>query len=206
MDTAPLDETYWRARYLKGDTPWDIGCASPALVRFCQALPHKQVRILIPGAGFAHEAEWLWRHGFRNTFVCDWVEAAFAPLRQRVPDFPAEQMLVRDFFALEDTFDLILEQTFFCALPPARRPEYVRQCARLLPPGGVLAGLLFASHFPFQGPPFGGTEATYRRLLPPCFKIEEMALTPHSIAPRRGNELFFKALRTHVPCPQSPPC
>lgn len=204
MEVASLGQTYWRMRYLKGDTPWDIGCAAPALVRFCRTLSSKQVRILIPGAGFAHEAEWLWRHGFCHTFVCDWVEAAFAPLRQRVPDFPSEQMLVQDFFALEGAFDLILEQTFFCALSPTRRPDYVRQCARLLPPGGMLAGLLFASHFPFEGPPFGGTEAEYRKLLRPYFQVEEMALTPHSIAPRRGNELFFRALRTDTPW-QPPP-
>ncbi len=190
-----LDQTWWHTRYLLGDTPWDIGYPSPAIINFCEKLPQKALRILIPGAGYAHEAAWLWNNGFRNVYVCDWVARAFDPLRRCVPDFPEAQMLVADFFALDHTFDLILEQTFFCALPPERREDYVRQCARLLPKGGQLAGLLFASPFPFEGPPFGGTEAEYRQLLEPHFFIEQMALTPLSIEPRRGNELFFVAIR-----------
>lgn len=195
MKTTPLDQTYWHTRYLLGDTPWDIGYPSPAIIDFCEKLPQKEWRILIPGAGYAHEAEWLWRNGFRQVYVCDWAAPAFEPLRQRVPDFPEAQMLVTDFFALDDTFDLILEQTFFCALPPVRRTDYVQQCARLLPEGGLLAGLLFASPFPFEGPPFGGTETEYRQLFEPHFHIQQMAITPLSIEPRRGNELFFVAVR-----------
>ncbi|MBI5915222.1 MAG: SAM-dependent methyltransferase, partial [Bacteroidetes bacterium] len=92
-------------------------------------------------------------------------------------------------------FDLMLEQTFFCAIPPSLRTDYVNKAAQLLPPGKTLAGLLFASHFGKPGPPFGGTEAEYRKLFSPHFFIEAMEMCKNSILPRTGNELFFQLIR-----------
>ncbi len=195
---SQLDAQYWEKRYQASDTPWNIGYPSPALVRFFQSLPHKDLRILIPGAGYAHEAEWLWRAGFRHVFVCDWAASAFCHLRKRVPQFPDQHLFISDFFALTPAYDLIVEQTFFCALPPQRRPDYVRQCAHLLSPRGILAGLLFAQPFPFEGPPFGGTLQEYRALFKPFFHIEQMHVCPHSIKPRQERELFFLAKKRQL--------
>jgi SAM-dependent methyltransferase len=190
-----LNADYWESRWQAGYTGWDIGRVSPPLQRFADQLTDRQLRILIPGAGNAYEADYLYRNGFPHVYVCDWAPTAFDRLRRVAPDFPVDHLLVRDFFSLDLTFDLILEQTFFCALPPARREDYVRQMARLLPAGGRLAGLLFASPFPADGPPFGGVQAEYETLFHPYFDIREMALSPHSIPPRLGNELFFVAER-----------
>ena len=187
-----LDAQYWKQRYQDDATQWDIGEPSPALIRYFERLPSKQLRILIPGAGRAYEAQWLYQKGFTEVYVCDWADEAFDHLRQHCPDFPEAHLIVDDFFHLSGPYDRIVEQTFFCALPPARRTDYVTQCANLLRPGGRLAGLLFAHPFPFEGPPFGAEEATYRSLFEPELQILEMAISPHSIAPRLGNELFFE--------------
>lgn len=96
------------------------------------------------------------------------------------------------FFKLENRFDLILEQTFFCALDPKLRRDYVNQMANLLTPEGRLIGLLFNIPLNTDHPPFGGNEEEYRKLFSSIFEIEIMETAYNSIPPRAGNELFIK--------------
>lgn len=188
-----LDARYWQSRYEEGNTPWDIDGISPAMLEYMTNLPSTELRVLIPGAGKAHEAAWLNMHGFQHVFVCDWAEGAFETFRHIVTDFPPHHMLVGDFFELIGEYDLILEQTFFCAIDPSLRSEYAKKCASLLNQGGKLAGLLFASVFDHPGPPFGGTKAEYLKIFEPHFNIIQMEISKKSIQPRLGNELFFEA-------------
>ena len=187
-----LDKAYWEERYQLADTPWDTGAITPPLKKFIDQLNDQEIRILIPGAGRAHEADYLIKNGFQNTFICDWSEKAIAEFQRNHPKFPEDQLLIQDFFQIDQKFDLILEQTFFCALPPSQRTAYSEKTAALLQYEGIVAGLLFAHEFPFTGPPFGGTEAEYRQLFSPNFHIIEMQISPDSIQPRLGNELFFR--------------
>ncbi|HMO41007.1 MAG TPA: SAM-dependent methyltransferase [Saprospiraceae bacterium] len=192
MSEIFLTPQYWNERYRTGHTPWDIGQVSPAIQRYLDQLPDQSIRILIPGAGNAYEAIYAHRRGFSQVYVCDWAPSAFDYLRQQAPDFPAEQLLIADFFKLDITVDLIIEQTFFCAIDPAQRAEYARKAADLLSSGGRVAGLLFATHFAQPGPPFGGTQEGYEAIFNPFFQILQMDITPWSIPPRAGNELFFE--------------
>jgi SAM-dependent methyltransferase len=96
-----------------------------------------------------------------------------------------------NFFAWEGAYDLILEQTFFCALPPDRRPAYVRHMHRLLKPGGRLVGVLFDREFGTAGPPFGGSRAEYETLFVPFFTPRVLAPCYNSAPPRRGTEVFI---------------
>lgn len=188
----PLSAAYWNERYEQGHTPWDIGYASPPLLEYTARLTDKQVRILIPGAGRSYEAIYLHRNGFDYVWVCDWAPAAFDHLLEHCPDFPQERLLVSDFFELDMQFDLILEQTFFCAINPVQRQAYARQAAHLLRGGGSLAGVLFAQEFEQTGPPFGGSAEAYRACFEPHFEILVMEISRHSIGPRAGRELFVE--------------
>lgn len=189
-----LNEQYWQQRYEQGHTPWDMGMASPPLTGFLQQRYHRQARILIPGAGRAHEAVWLWHHGFTNIWVVDLVPQALAEVQKRLPDLPPAQLIHEDFFALSGRYDLVLEQTFFCALAPRLRGDYARQMAQLLPRGGSLVGLWF--DFPLaEGPPFGGSPAEYRDTLAPFFNFYRLERCYNSIPPRQGKELFIHAIR-----------
>lgn len=190
-----LDEGYWQARYAAGRTGWDAGEITPPLRDyFAQMGPPDGRRILIPGAGRAYEAEYLHNQGFANVVVADLVPAALTALQARVPGFPAAHLLHQNFFDLRPTllYDLLVEQTFFCALPPAQRPAYARQCAQLLRPGGTLMGVLFATDFgPVTEPPFGGTQAEYRAYFAPYFDFVHFEPARNSIRPRQGRELFM---------------
>ena len=185
----PSDPNYWRERYRTAQTGWDLGGANAGLLAAATTYFRPGHRILIPGAGRGHEAEALWRRGYREVYVCDWAEEAFVTLRRSGALPGADRLIVGDFFALDGDYDGILEQTFFCAIDPARRAEYVKQCARLLRPGSRWVGVLFDRDFE-GGPPFGGTRAEYRELFSERFDVESLGRFGGSIAPRRGTELL----------------
>jgi len=192
-----FDAAYWQARYATpGRTGWDAGRATPPLrAYFDQLAVAQQPRILIPGAGRAHEAEYLHHLGFCHVVVADLAPEPLAELATRVPDFPRENLWLADFFALdpaEATFDLIIEQTFFCAIAPALRPAYAQQCAALLRPGGKLVGLLFDTEFPNASePPFGGSREEYRAYFEPYFEFIYFETAHNSLPARAGRELFI---------------
>jgi methyl halide transferase len=183
---------YWQNRYESGQTGWDVGTITTPLKDYFDQLPNTGQRILVPGCGNAYEAEYLYRSGFVHTYVAD---VALAPLEQfakRMPDFPKEQLLHQDFFELEGPYDLIVEQTFFCALDPALRAAYAKKCAELLAPGGLLVGLLFDTTFTHEGPPFGGSREEYQKYFAPYFEFLHFETAYNSIPPRQGRELFIE--------------
>ena len=115
---------------------------------------------------------------------------------ERVPGFPKEQLLQVDFFELEDhKFDLILEQTFFCALNPSLRLKYVKHMAELLKPNGKLVGVLFTDPLNAIKPPFGATKEEYTSLFEPFFKFKTFEICTNSIKPREGRELFIDFIK-----------
>lgn len=187
-----FNAAYWQQRYQQNQTGWDVGGITPPLQDYFDQLRNKSLRVLIPGCGNAYEAEYLYNAGFMEVFVADVAAAPLQKLKERVPDFPEEHLLLQNFFELEGHFDLIVEQTFFCALHPSLRPAYARQCAKLLQPEGILMGLLFDTSFSTPGPPFGGSRAEYRTYFEPYFDFLQFDTAMNSIPPRQGRELFME--------------
>lgn len=187
-----MNKEFWSARYKEKQTGWDIGEVSWPLKEYIDQLEDRNLKILIPGAGNSYEAEYLFNNGFENVVICDIAQEPLQNFKERLPDFPENQILNKDFFQLEDSFDLILEQTFFCALPVDKRNEYAFKCAELLRNDGRLAGLLFDFELNPDGPPFGGSKEEYLTYFSPYFKIDILERCYNSIKPRQGNELFFK--------------
>lgn len=190
-----LDRDYWQHRWIKRETGWDIGYASTPLIEYMKTYPDKDHRILIPGCGNAHEAEALDEFGFGNITLLDIAPEACDLIQARIAGKDHIRVLCEDFFEHAERYDLILEQTFFCALDPAMRENYVAQAASLLVRGGKLAGVLFASEFDKPGPPFGGREEEYRKLFSKYFEILKMEPCSNSIPPRMGNELWVEMIR-----------
>lgn len=186
-----LNETFWTNKYLKNKTGWDIGYVSTPIKEYIDQLTDKNLKILIPGGGNSYEAEYLFKNGFKNTFVADISTIPLSNLQSRVPDFPDKQLIHGNFFELSDSFDLVFEQTFFCALPPKKRPDYALKMNQLLNENGKLAGLLFDMPLNEDHPPFGGSKEEYIKLFSPYFKIEKLEMAYNSIKPRAGKELFI---------------
>ncbi len=195
MDKLKLDEAFWSEKYLSGYTGWDIGYVSTPLKEYIDQLSNKNLKILIPGGGNSYEAEYLFEKGFTNVSVIDISSIPLENLSKRVPSFPKKNLLHLDYFDLEETYDLILEQTFFCALNPEIRKMYVEKTHQLLNPKGKLVGVLFNIPLNVDKPPFGGSESEYRPLFEDKFLIVKMETAYNSIPQREGNELFIKMTR-----------
>lgn len=185
-----LSDKYWNKRYETNDFGWDIGGVSEPLKTYIEQLDNKNLKILIPGAGNAYEAEFLFNLGFKNVFVLDFAEAPLQNIKKRLPDFPDNQLIQQDFFEHNGQYDLIIEQTFFCAINPSLRAKYVQQMHSLLTPNGKLVGLLFNDILNIDKPPFGGNSEEYQKLFSDTFDIKKMEPCHNSIKPREGRELF----------------
>jgi thiopurine S-methyltransferase len=193
------EEKFWTQRYESGSTGWNIGYASPPITAYFDQVLDKSVRILIPGAGNAYEAEYLYRQGFENVFVLDIAQPPLEALKKRFPEFPQQQLLHGNFFEHQGQYDYVVEQTFFCSFPPLpdNRRTYAQRMHELLQPGGKLVGLWFK--FPLnreqQQPPYGGSREEYLTYFEPLFEVHTFEESYNSIEPRQGNELFGILLR-----------
>ncbi len=191
------DASYWNNRFNNHDTPWDTGDVSTPLKEYIDQLTDKNISILIPGCGNAHEAGYLLANGFAHITLIDISAVLTQQLEEKFKEYNGKELTIitGDFFELRGQFDLIIEQTFFCALDPALRKKYVLQMHGLLKPGRKLAGLLFNKIFETAGPPFGGNIDEYKKLFSPFFRTKTMEPCYNSIAPRAGAECFFIAVR-----------
>ncbi len=187
-----LDNNFWDNRYQTEEIQWDMGAVSPPLKTYFDQLEDQSLKILIPGCGNAWEAEYLWQHGFTNVHLLDWSATALSNFRKRLALFPEAQLIEGDFFQHNGQYDLIIEQTFFCALPPSQRANYVEQVHKLLKPEGKLVGLLFNVPLNTDHPPFGGKKEEYLIYFRPYFDILVMEDCYNSVKPRAGRELFIK--------------
>lgn len=186
-----LSAEYWNDRYQQQQTGWDIGYISTPLKTYVDQLVHKDISILIPGGGNSYEAAYLLANGFTNITVIDFAPVVVEKLQHQFKPYGnAVTIICGDFFELTGSYDLILEQTFFCAIDPSLRKAYAEKMHALLKPGGKLVGLLFNRSFD-NSPPFGGNEQAYRDLFSPYFTIKKMETAHNSIPQRSGSELFF---------------
>jgi methyl halide transferase len=186
-----LNSDYWNGRYRSDDISWNVGKITTPLKEYIDQVKSQFIRILIPGCGNGYEFEYLTSKGFINSFVLDYAEIPLKNLKNRIHDYSENQFILSDFFEHEGQYDLIIEQTFFCALDPKLRKEYVKKMYDLLIPKGKLIGLLFQFPLTETGPPFGGSKEGYLELFSEYFEIKTLETAYNSIKPRQGNELFF---------------
>jgi SAM-dependent methyltransferase len=187
----PLDQTYWDNQYQANTTGWDLGEVSPPIKSYIDTLNNKNIRILIPGCGNTYEADYLLELGFTNVTVIDIAPTLVENLKTKFKDNPNISIVLGDFFEHQGEYDVIIEQTFFCALPPTMRQKYVWKMHQLLAKEGKIAGLLFNRTFE-NGPPFGGSQEEYELLFKDSFYLLKMEVCQNSATPRTGSELFIE--------------
>ncbi|MBL0328818.1 MAG: methyltransferase domain-containing protein [Bacteroidetes bacterium] len=186
-----LTKEYWTSRYTENDTGWDLGEISTPLKEYIDQLTDKSISILIPGAGNSYEAEYLFKNGFKNVTIIDLSEEPLKNIQKRIPDFPKENLIVGDFFEHHNHYDLILEQTFFCAINPSLRQAYAKKMHELLNNKGKLVGVLFNDVLNIDKPPFGGNKEEYISYFNPYFHFKTFDSCYNSIKPRANRELFI---------------
>ena len=184
--TDPVD---WEARYRAGDTPWDRG-AAPPLEEFFR--DHKVTgEVLVPGCGTGHDVRLLASCGAKVTGL-DLSDTALAMARSHRA-VAGEHYERGDLFALPEEwagrFDWVVEHTCFCAIPPARRADYVAAVARVLKPGGSLLAVFFLDPGVDEGPPHGVTKEEIAARFDSDFELLEEWIPRRAFEGRENGEL-----------------
>ncbi|MGZ3651395.1 MAG: methyltransferase domain-containing protein [Bdellovibrionota bacterium] len=202
-----LSPAAWNDRYKSQDTPWDLSGPTPEFVRLLDAgvltpkapdgahADSAKPKALVPGGGRGYDAILLAQRGFDVDFVDFAPDAVEAALVEASRQKTVIYAYCRNFFDLplvgyhQSNYDLLLEYTFFCAISPDQRPNYVKAAAALLRKGGKLVGLFFPTAIDKEGPPFQVSEAEVEKLFSPYFdvKIEKPQC---SVKPREGREFL----------------
>ena len=194
IKTKNKDAEYWENRYSNDKTGWDMHQISPPLKHYFNQLQDKDIKILIPGCGNAYEAEYLIDLGFTDVHVLDIAIQPLINLQTRIGKSNALHIHHTEFFEFYDSFDLIIEQTFFCALKPDLRSAYADKMKELLNKNGRLVGLLF--DFPLvSGPPYGGNINEYYSYFEHHFFIKTFQRAYNSYHKRFSKEIFINLVK-----------
>ena len=179
---------FWDHRFRSGVTPWDAGTVPASFKAHFDHQP--PANILVPGCGSAHEALHLDRSGWK-VVALDFAEAAIDAARQNLGDWSGT-LLHADFFAHcpPRPYDTIYERAFLCALPRKCWPDYASGVARLLRPGGILAGYFYLGD-DLKGPPFAIGRDELSALLGPFFVLESEHPADDSIPVFAGKEYWM---------------
>jgi methyl halide transferase len=195
------DADFWAELYRNGDTGWDQGGPSPGLVDFLnrdvgagRVMPFQSGRALVPGCGRGHDARALAAAGF-TVIGLDVVKGAVeeAARMAEAEGLKRIRFAQADFLhlpaPLRGPYDLIFENTFFCAIDPDHRNRYVEAAANLLAAAGFLLGVFYNIQ-PETGPPFGATREELLDRFGRRFRLI-LDRVPSSIPRREGKELLM---------------
>jgi methyl halide transferase len=184
-----MEKEFWENRYKEKTTGWDIKAVSTPIKEYIDQLSNKELSILVPGCGFGHEVIYLFNQGFKHITALDFARESLSKISEHSSEI---KTISEDFFMDSGSYDLIFEQTLFCAIDPTRRDEYAKKCAELLNENGKYVGLLFDREFE-GGPPFGGSTQEYQTRFSNYFSSVEISPCYNSIEARKGTEAFIIA-------------
>ncbi|HIJ51019.1 MAG TPA: methyltransferase domain-containing protein [Nitrospinae bacterium] len=182
----------WQRHYDEGDLGWDLGQVAPPFIKLFESKIILPGKTLIPGCGRGHEVIYLAENGFEVTAV-DYSPGAVNHLKSTVQERNLKcEVLNMDFFGIDSAhngvYDLLIEQTFFCAISPEQRSSYVSTVARALKKGGMLAGLFYHTGEEEGGPPFNTTREDIKKYFSDSFEIRQLSKAEDSAEQRKNKE------------------
>jgi len=188
-----IDPVDWEARYQAGDTPWDKGCPAPPLLEFLARHPITG-RVLVPGCGAGHDVRAIAaQHGGGAEVTGLDLSETSLRIAGTMPRAGKELYEQGNLFQLpaawEGRFDWVFEHTCFCAIPPARRADYVAAISRVLKPGGHYLAIFFLDPGAEHGPPHGAKRQEIADLFDPDFELLEEWIPEKTFEGREGREL-----------------
>lgn len=191
MNQDEYSQEDWQGHYESNDLGWDLGEVAPPFVKLWQEEKFPVGKVLVPGCGRGHEVVFLAENGFEVTAV-DFSEGAVTYLKKSLKKRKLKgRVLYQDFFSLDDShngiYDMVLEQTFFCAISPRQRRDYVLNVSRILKPEGMLIGLFYHTEKK-GGPPYNTTREDIESHFSKNFVIQQLAKTSLSAEQRKGKE------------------
>ena len=187
--------TFWSDIYAGGQPNWDLAAPSPVLVDMLPRLKLPKSRILVLGCGEGHDAALFAEAGHVVTAV-DFSKEGLRRGKERYAHLSNLFFHESNIFDLpmdwNNSFDLVIEHTCFCAIAPDQRTEMVRLWRRMLHEQGQLMSVFYIMEKRI-GPPFGVTEWEIRKHLEKHFHFLFWSRWRQSIESRQGRELFVLA-------------
>ena len=189
VDTPP----FWNEKYIDDEISWDLSAPTPAFVHWFKNL-NKNKKIIVPGSGNGHDAIYLAELG-HSVYAVDFSLEAIKNMKKN--NVNNLHVILDNYFNLskkfDAQFDYFLEYTFFCAINPERRLEYIEKAYNLLKPGGVFVGMLIpvVKSVEEAGPPFGVNVDDTIEMFATFFNDIKIGKTKFSIVQREDRELFI---------------
>lgn len=197
IDTPQIQNPqFWMDVYKSEPNPgWNLNEPAEAFKDMLPRIKLPKSRILVLGCGEGHDAALFAQAGHLVTAV-DFSKDAIARGKQKYGDLTNLSFYESNIFHLPQewnfSFDVVVEHTCFCAIPPDQRNELVRLYRRMLHEEGQLMGVFFAME-KRSGPPYGSTEWEIRKRTEQGFHYLFWGRLRNSLPSRLGRELFVLA-------------
>lgn len=197
IDTPLIEKSqYWEDVYTtEGNPGWNLNEPAEGFKDMIPRLKLPKSRILVLGAGEGHDAALFAQAGHVVTAV-DFCKEGIERGKKKYAHLSNLSFFESNIFNLPQdwnfTFDVVVEHTCYCAIPPDQRNELVRLYRRMLHEEGQLLGVFFAME-KRSGPPYGGTEWELRKRTENGFHYLFWGRLRNSIERRQGRELFVLA-------------
>lgn len=162
----------WESHWKSGNTPWDAGDSSPALLKLLaepdNGLPNGTA--IVPGCGSGYDILALSSND-RHVIGFDISPSAVVHAQKLLEKHNSANAEIRlkNFFEIEmeGDVDLMYDYTFLCALPPNWREKWAEKTSKLIKSGGILLTLMYPLDGREGGPPFNLSVEIYKNLLIP---------------------------------------
>ena len=190
----------WEAKYLEDSLGWDLGGPTPIFCQISEEISPGEICIV--GCGLGHDAIMFAKKGFHVTAV-DFAPSAIKAVNELATKANVKIDTIQiDLFSMlpeyNNTFDYVIEQTCFCAIPLIQREDYAHVVQSILKPGGQLIGLWFPLDKTIEegGPPWATSLEEVKSLFNSGWEIEKEEWPTLSISPRKDREklIIFKNL------------
>ena len=186
---------FWNNKYINNEHGWDIGFPTPIFKNWSLEFNHpNNINICIPGCGYGHDAIYLSENGF-NVYAFDFSHKAIDHINKKANNNLKAECI--DFFHLDDTyndfFDYILEYTFYCAIDPQRRNNYINKCHQILKDKGkIIAIMLPVGDVEKENnqPPFPVSYLELKKKFSKKFNVLEIKKSNQSIEARKDIEFY----------------
>jgi methyl halide transferase len=186
---------FWEKLYSKQENTWDLGTVTPALLEyFKHSTCPKEGRVLVPGAGFGHDAL-AWAERGHETLAVDFCPTAVDALEMLSRKNKNLSIVDADLFELDPKdhglFDIVYDYVTFASVHPGRRDEYFEVWTKMLKDDGLILFFLYPidNHSnPMQGPPHCTSEGELLARMDGIFDVEQRIKPTNSVPQREGKE------------------
>ncbi|KAI7905056.1 S-adenosyl-L-methionine-dependent methyltransferase [Cokeromyces recurvatus] len=146
----------WDNKWQTGDTLWDVGKPSPALVSLFENEETKSLipesgKGLVPGCGSATKDRHMTGMDISQTCV-DKLYENHPNAKENNYDFICANFY--EFEAPKGGYNIAYDYTFLCAMEPYMRPKWAKKYNDIIAKEGILITLMFPIDGREGGPPF----------------------------------------------------